>query len=193
MHKTIWALHRVFVRFINENRVGGINESARRAGHDQDGLEDDEESPKDEGSVKSWVRDRLLEYVDVLGSLLRDSEPAIRVSRIRLTLSPAYLQSSAVPLLFSLLGPLSASVSHDKPIIHTPYFRLLLRACFNPAPSLRGAKQAAGGSGSRWEVDQTTQCEDEDGLLPMDVIELLDEDFWAKYDDIRWMFFKEAA
>ena len=102
-------------------------------------------------------------------------------------------QSSALPLLFSLLGPLSASVSSDKPIIHTPYSRLILRSLFAPVASLRGAAQAAAGTGSRWKIDESSQCEEEEGVLPTDVVELLDEDFWAKYDDIRWMFFKEAT
>lgn len=82
VHKAIWALHRVFVRFINENKVGGVNESTRHFDQAHHGVDEDDEevSPRDEGSVKGWVRDRLFDYVEVLGSLLRDSEPALRVS-----------------------------------------------------------------------------------------------------------------
>jgi U3 small nucleolar RNA-associated protein 19 len=37
----------------------------------------------DTREVKSWVRDRLFEYIEVLAGLLRDSEAALRVSCYR--------------------------------------------------------------------------------------------------------------
>lgn len=98
-----------------------------------------------------------------------------------------------MPLLFSLLGPLSSSVSKDKPILHTPYFRLILRSLFSPLPSLRGAKPASSGSEDKWAVNENAQVDEEEGVLPQDISESVDEDFWAKYDDIRWAFFKESA
>ena len=88
---------------------------------------------------------------------------------------------------------MSSSLPSDKPIIHTPFFRMILRALFSPQPSLRGAKPAAGKSGSKWAIDEDVQVEDEEGVLPADVQEVVDEEFWAKYDDIRWAFFKESA
>ena len=77
VHKAIWALHRVFVRYVNEGRVGGIVDGlvvrgARESGEDGLGA----------GEVKGWVRDRLLEYIEILGGLLRDSESALRVSQL---------------------------------------------------------------------------------------------------------------
>ena len=42
-------------------------------------------------------------------------------------------------------------------------------------------------------IEQESQVEEEEGVLPSDVIELVDEEFWAKYDDIRWAFFKEST
>lgn len=76
VHKAVWALHRVFVRFINDNRVGGISDSARHVAQRE---EESEDAVAEGGSVKSWVRERLMEYVEVLGGLMRDVEPALRV------------------------------------------------------------------------------------------------------------------
>ena len=77
VHKAVWALHRVFVKYINEERVGGIMETGRRGAN---GEEEEDVEVEREGNVKGWVRDRLLDYVEVLGGLLRDTEPALRVS-----------------------------------------------------------------------------------------------------------------
>lgn len=74
VHKAIWALHRVFVKYIAEGRVGGITETSRRQVSEDDG-----EEVEKEGNVKGWVRDRLLDYVEVLASLLSDTEPSLRV------------------------------------------------------------------------------------------------------------------
>lgn len=68
VHKAIWALHRVFIQFINDGEVGTVK------GLRLEGVAAEEED------VRGWVRDRLLEYVDILGGLLRDSEPGLRVS-----------------------------------------------------------------------------------------------------------------
>lgn len=79
VHKAIWALHRIFVAYINDGRVGGISEGAfgpQSAGTTHDVETVDLESGSE---VRSWVRERLLEYVEVLASLMRDSEDALRV------------------------------------------------------------------------------------------------------------------
>jgi U3 small nucleolar RNA-associated protein 19 len=106
-------------------------------------------------------------------------------------------QSSAVPLLFSLLVPLSASVSHpDYPIIHVPYFRILLRALLFPSASLRGAVQRKTSSSTgtiNWNIVAANQVDSAEGVLPNDAVNIVVTDFWAKYDDIRWAFFREAA
>lgn len=191
VHKAVWALHRIFVRFINEEKVGGISEGARVGS--QRSADEDDAGSREEGSVKSWVRDRLMEYVEVLGGLMRDTEPALRVSsQDKLFKVRADGQSSALPLLFSLLGPLSSAVSQDRPIIHTPYFRIILRALLAPTPSLRGAKASGNSAGSRWTIDHDVQVDEAEGVLPSDILESVDEEFWAKYDDIRWALFKEA-
>jgi U3 small nucleolar RNA-associated protein 19 len=108
-----------------------------------------------------------------------------------------------VPLLFSLLPPLSASVSlPDYPIIHIPYFRILLRSLLFPSDSLRGASRREPSSSSSsssneatrvWTVVGRNQIDAPEGTLPADVVELVTDEFWAKYDDIRWAFFREAT
>ena len=89
-------------------------------------------------------------------------------------------------MLFSLLQPLSMTLpsSSNSAVMHVVYFRVLLDAFFFPTPSLRGSKDG--------NVDPVNQIDLEDGVLPEDVVELIQEEYWAKYDDIRWMFFREA-
>nr|KIR45756.1 U3 small nucleolar RNA-associated protein 19 [Cryptococcus bacillisporus CA1280] len=168
VHKAVWALHRVFIKYIADGKVAGLSGD----------LVTPAKKPEIEGDVdvKGWVRERLLEYVEVLGGLIRDAEPALR--------------SSSIPLLFSLLAPLSASAS-STPIIHIPYFRLLLHYFIFPRQSLRGAKPKQKGPG--WKIVAANQCEDEAGVLPDDVAGIVSGEFWAAYDDIRWAFFKETA
>ncbi|OXB36595.1 hypothetical protein LQV05_004891 [Cryptococcus neoformans] len=168
VHKAVWALHRVFIKYIADGKVAGLSGD----------LVTPVKKPEVEGDVdvKGWIRERLLEYVEILGGLIRDAEPALR--------------SSSIPLLFSLLPPLSASAS-STPMIHIPYFRLLLHYFIFPGQSLRGAKPKQKSSG--WKIVAANQCEDEEGVLPEDVAGIISGDFWAAYDDIRWAFFKEAA
>jgi U3 small nucleolar RNA-associated protein 19 len=75
VHKAVWALHRVFISYIDDGKVGGL-----AGGLEQGEKERVSESVDEAREVRGWVRDRLLEYVEVLGGLLRDTEPALRVS-----------------------------------------------------------------------------------------------------------------
>lgn len=104
-------------------------------------------------------------------------------------------QSSAVPLLFSLLPPLSGSLP-IQPSLHTPYFRIMLNLFFNPVSSLRGASPRTGAGSSQsagqWNIVPAHQVQEDEGVLPADVVELVVDDFWAKYDDLRWAFFRET-
>lgn len=68
VHKAAWALYRVFGVQLAEGRVGGIT----------GGKEPRESSG---GKVKSWLRDRLLEFAALLGGMLHDSEASLRVSQ----------------------------------------------------------------------------------------------------------------
>lgn len=74
VHKAVWALHRVFIKYVVNEKVAGL-------GGD---LVTPVKKPEVEGDVdvKGWVRERLLEYVEILGGLIRDAEPALRVSLI---------------------------------------------------------------------------------------------------------------
>jgi U3 small nucleolar RNA-associated protein 19 len=89
VHRSIWALHRVFIALINEKRVATIsgnestdtNSQADQNGHDEAKEDEEAQSLTAGWEVKVWVKERLLEYVRVLGGLLRDREEALRVSR----------------------------------------------------------------------------------------------------------------
>jgi U3 small nucleolar RNA-associated protein 19 len=37
------------------------------------------------------------------------------------------------------------------------------------------------------------QVDEDEGVLPEDAASTVQEDFWAKYDDLRWAFFREAV
>lgn len=74
VHKAVWALHRVFIKYIADGKVAGLSGD----------LVTPVKKPEVEGDVdvKGWIRERLLEYVEILGGLIRDAEPALRVSLI---------------------------------------------------------------------------------------------------------------
>lgn len=80
-----------------------------------------------------------------------------------------------------------------------PLLRLIITALLDPKPSLRGARSRDSSSASSssdqssWNVKADNQVELEDGVLPSDVAELVVDEYWAKYDDIRWAFFREAT
>lgn len=101
------------------------------------------------------------------------------------------IQSSSVPLLFSLLPSLSlaASPPPGPSVIHIPYVRLLIKHTLFPTASLRGAKERKGSL----RPNEENQIDLADGVLPEDMAKMVQEDFWAKYDDLRWAFFREAA
>jgi U3 small nucleolar RNA-associated protein 19 len=77
VHKSVWALYRVFGGLIAGGRVGGITGNGEPEARALSGKE-----AKDGGAreVKGWVRDRLLEFVEVLGGMLHDTETGLRVS-----------------------------------------------------------------------------------------------------------------
>ena len=49
------------------------------------------------------------------------------------------------------------------------------------------------GQSESWNVVQGNQVEEQEGILPSDVIQAIQEEYWAKFDDLRWMFFRETA
>lgn len=66
VHKAVWAAYRAFGAQLAGGRVGGITGENTGAAEAKD--------------VKGWIRDRLLEFVGILGGMLCDSEAALRVS-----------------------------------------------------------------------------------------------------------------
>jgi U3 small nucleolar RNA-associated protein 19 len=94
---------------------------------------------------------------------------------------------------------MSTSISSSSPAIHSPYFRLVINHLISPSPSLRGARSqtpAASSSSepvSPWKVVAANQIDMEDGVLPPDVAKATVNDYLAKFDDLRWAFFKETT
>lgn len=79
VHKAVWALHRVFIPLISKGSVGGlIHANLEQNVAESVGSGDIEGG--ESRAVKAWVRERLVEYIRVLGGLLRDREAALRVS-----------------------------------------------------------------------------------------------------------------
>jgi U3 small nucleolar RNA-associated protein 19 len=75
VHSAIWALHRVFIKLIGDGRLG------RAVLRKADAEDSEQADVEGEGwQVREWVMQRLGEYLDVLGGLLRDSEEGLRVS-----------------------------------------------------------------------------------------------------------------
>ena len=62
VHKAIWALHRVFIKYIKDDRVGVIVGS-RGSAENEDVLHED-------GEPRAWVRDRMFDYLEIPGGLL---------------------------------------------------------------------------------------------------------------------------
>ncbi|CAK9784731.1 CBF-domain-containing protein [Cutaneotrichosporon oleaginosum] len=156
-HKAAWAAYRVFGAQLAAGRVGGITGEPGAAGEAKD--------------ARAWLRDRLLDFIGILGGMLSDSEASLR--------------ASATQLLFGLLPPLSAAARVP---LHLPYFRMVVRALLLPQPSQRGAK----GKGKSREILPEAQ-ENGAGELPADVVETVVDEYWAAYDDLRLFFFREVA
>lgn len=76
------------------------------------------------------------------------------------------------------------------------YFRIILDALIYPTSSMRGASprksSSSSSSSTRWIIVPAYQVAEDAGVLPADVITLVVDDFWAKYDDLRLLFFREA-
>lgn len=79
VHKAVWSLHRVFIKYISEGKVGGFGGNGKREEEADLSVLRDKEG-RESKEVKGWVRDRLLEYLEILGGMIRDSEESLRVS-----------------------------------------------------------------------------------------------------------------
>ncbi|KAJ9101853.1 hypothetical protein QFC21_003193 [Naganishia friedmannii] len=189
-HKAIWALHRAWVKILSDGHLvpssaGGHAEAVKGKSSKED------KSPEAAAAVvQKWLMDRLREYQDILVGFLHDSEPSLR--------------KSATTLLFSLLPPLSLSLSNQvgKPVISMPHVSQLLQAFLHESYSARGAtllKKAStskDSSNSRYSIVEENQYryrgEVEAELLPADVADEIARKL-ADYDDLRWAFFRELS
>jgi U3 small nucleolar RNA-associated protein 19 len=72
VHKSIWALYRVFIKFLEEGKLTRVSRRSQ--------AEEEEQGQGKENVVAEWVEGRLKEYVEVLCGLLWDAEGSLRVS-----------------------------------------------------------------------------------------------------------------
>lgn len=180
VHKAIWALYRVFAKFIAEDKLQGLGLLPF------DRTKTNE--TKDQGKmVRRWMEERLYDYADVLAGCLRDREPSLR--------------KSGSSLIFSLLPPLSENLSNHigRPQIATAYLAYVLNALVLSTVSLRGSLptgkssvgvgRAVNNSTGMWETVEENQATMENNELPADVVHDAGKKL-ADYDDLRWAVFK---
>ena len=162
--KAIYACYRVFVLLVSKGCLT---------------------NPTDEQTtvVRTWIFERLNEYVRLLCGLLQDEESLLRVCHIRLPclLSSHSAQTSALDILMSLLKHLSTSLSKSsqQPQFHVPHFKKIIDALLTCPPSERGGKK------------RSTQ-----GEHPNKLDAEVRDQFVAKwlnvYVDVRWFFLRDA-
>jgi len=178
VHKAIWALYRVFVKLIAEDRLQGLG----LLPFDRTRTNEVKDQSK---IVRRWMEERLYDYADILAGCLRDREPSLR--------------KSGSSLIFSLLPPLSENLSNHigRPQIATAYLAYVLNALVLSTVSLRGSRptgkssvgKAVNNSTGLWETVDENQATMEDNELPADVVHDAGKKL-ADYDDLRWAVFK---
>jgi hypothetical protein len=181
VHKAIWALYRVFNKFINEDRLQGLG----LLPFDRTKTNEVKDQSK---MVRRWMEERLYDYADILAGCLRDREPSLR--------------KSGSSLIFSLLPPLSGNLSTHigRPQIATAYLAYVLNALVLSTVSLRGSRPTGKSSAANaarpvnnstglWEVVEENQATMENNELPADVVHDAGKKL-ADYDDLRWAVFK---
>ncbi|GHJ86489.1 hypothetical protein NliqN6_2891 [Naganishia liquefaciens] len=190
VHKAVWALYRAWVKILTDGHLvptaAGGQADVTRPKHE----EKDDSPEAAAAAVQKWMMERLREYQEILAGLLRDSEPSLR--------------KSAATLSFSILPPISVSLSNQvgKQIVSMPHVSQLLQSLIQETHSLRGAKPSKKASTSsdstaqRWVVVEGNQYhfkgQVETELLPSDVVDEVTRKL-AEYDDLRWAFFRELS
>lgn len=166
--KAIYALYRVFVVILSNNKLHFGGDKAAKA-------------------VKAWIWERFHSYVDFLASLLQDEEKFLRVRcTLIYTVSIAkkaenicFYQTSSLQIMFSLLKHISSfyttSSPNSQPQFHSSHFRKIVSALLFCPQSLRNSSSS------------------QDGLLNSDVLAQFLETWLDVNDDIRWFFLREAA
>ncbi|QRV75921.1 hypothetical protein RhiJN_03936 [Ceratobasidium sp. AG-Ba] len=114
--------------------------------------------------VRTWLLDRVNEYIDLLCGLMADEEKGLR--------------SAALQIHMSALKHLSSAFSNasDTPQIYSVHFRKIVRALLVCPSSCRGGE--GGGEGRRVEAD---------------VRDTFVDTWLSSYDDIRWFFLRDAT
>ena len=169
--KAIYALYRVFVIIISNNKLAVNGDEAAKV-------------------VKAWIWERLQSYVDFLGSLLQDDEKFLRVRLFPSCLLPdcydlnvLLLQTSALQILFSLQKHLSTSASKTsnsakpQPQFHTSHFRKIVSALLLCPHSRR----------------PSASSNQDGGVIDADVLNVFYDTWLSVYDDIRWFFLRDSA
>ncbi|PPQ70930.1 hypothetical protein CVT26_014191 [Gymnopilus dilepis] len=99
--KAIYALYRVFVIIISNNKLAVNGDEAAKV-------------------VKAWIWERLQSYVDFLGSLLQDDEKFLRTSALQILFSlQKHLSTSASK---------TSNSAKPQPQFHTSHFRKIVSA-----------------------------------------------------------------
>lgn len=162
--KAIYACYRVFVLLISKGWLA---------------------NPTDEQTsvVRTWIFERLDEYVRLLCGLLQDEESLLRVCHFGLLrlISSHSAQTSALDILMSLLKHLSTSLSKSsrQPQFHVPHFKKVIDALLTCPPSTRGGKKRP----IQRELPNKLDAEVRDQFVAK----------WLNvYVDVRWFFLRDA-
>ncbi|EIM90507.1 CBF-domain-containing protein [Stereum hirsutum FP-91666 SS1] len=153
--KAIYAVYRIFVLLLGPGgKFEGIVSEEGKA-------------------VRAWIVDRVNEYADYLGGLLKDEEVSLR--------------TSALQILFSLLKHLSTSLSksfagQSQPQFHVPFFKNIISFLVLAPSSPRLLPRP----------DNSSQKQTSDGLLDLHVRTLFLDTWLDVQDDIRWFFMRDA-
>ncbi|KAF9475152.1 CBF-domain-containing protein [Pholiota conissans] len=130
--KAIYALYRVFVVIITNNKLGLGGDEAAKA-------------------VKAWIWERLQSYVDFLGGLLRDKEKFLRTSALQIMFSLLkYLSTSYTN---------SSTSKKTRPQFHHSHFRKIVSALLL-SPSSKRKSDAPHEDGGLIDPDVLSQFYD---------------------------------
>lgn len=162
--KAIYASYRVFVLLISKGCLS---------------------NPTDEQTnvVRTWIFERLDEYLRLLYGLLQDEESLLRVCHpeTSLLVISYSAQTSALDILMSLLKHLSTSLSKSspQPQFHVPHFKKVIDALLTCPPSERGGKKLS----LQGELSNKLDAEVRDQFVAK----------WLNvYVDVRWFFLRDA-
>ncbi|KAI0031870.1 CBF-domain-containing protein [Vararia minispora EC-137] len=145
VHKAVYSLYRVFVVVIGSGLLDAQEEERARV-------------------VRAWIQERLSSFTSFLVGLLKDAEPT--------------LQASALRILMSLLKHMSTSLSKSSahPQFHVPFFKKIIEALLAAPPSQR-----------------TESKSEDDGRLDDNVRDLFAKTWLNVYDDVRWFFLRDCS